>query len=173
MSSTPLFDALARRAEQPAPQRVPVPSRPHAERATVAPVPTSPLAGPSTAHGAAVVPAALVAAIEEIPARVGNVLAAEHTATEQATTEQAASEHVVTDHAAAGHVVTDHAAAGHVVTDHAAAEHATAEHATTGHAVAAEELVLVEAVADAITRAVVDAVVHELDRITRDGVVRA
>ena len=163
MSSTPLFDALARRAEQPAPQRVPVPSRPHAERATVAPVPTSPLAGPSTAHGAAVVPAALVAAIEEIPARVGNVLAAEHTATEQATTEQAASEHVVTDHAAAGHVVTDHAAA----------EHATAEHATTGHAVAAEELVLVESVADAITRAVVDAVVHELDRITRDGVVRA
>ncbi len=36
-----------------------------------------------------------------------------------------------------------------------------------------EQLALVEAVADAITRAVVDAVVGELDRITRDGVVRA
>lgn len=41
------------------------------------------------------------------------------------------------------------------------------------HRVSAEQLVLVEAVADAITRAVVDAVVTEVDRITRDGVVRA
>ncbi|OIH96619.1 hypothetical protein BIU97_15070 [Curtobacterium sp. MCBA15_009] len=35
-----------------------------------------------------------------------------------------------------------------------------------------EQLVLVETVADAITRAIVDAVVTELDRIARDGVVR-
>ena len=41
------------------------------------------------------------------------------------------------------------------------------------HRVAPEQLVLVEAVADAITRAVVDAVVAEVDRIARDGVVCA
>jgi len=41
------------------------------------------------------------------------------------------------------------------------------------HPVTAAQLVLVEAVADAITRAVVDAVAIELDRIARDGVVRA
>lgn len=41
------------------------------------------------------------------------------------------------------------------------------------HRVAPEQLVLVEAVADAITRAVVDAVVTEVDRIARDGVVSA
>ncbi len=39
-------------------------------------------------------------------------------------------------------------------------------------AVTPDQLALVEAVTDAITRAVVDAVVGELERITRDGVVR-
>jgi hypothetical protein len=48
-----------------------------------------------------------------------------------------------------------------------------AESIRAEHRVSAEQLVLVEAVADAITRAVVDAVVAEVDRITRDGVVRA
>lgn len=41
------------------------------------------------------------------------------------------------------------------------------------HRVTPEQLGLVEAVADAITRAVVDAVVAEVDRIARDGVVSA
>jgi hypothetical protein len=65
----------------------------------------------------ALVPAALVAAIDEIPQRVGTALSNEV-------------------------------------------------------AVTPDQFVLVEAVTDAITRAVVDAVVGELERITRDGVVR-
>lgn len=42
-----------------------------------------------------------------------------------------------------------------------------------GFPVAADQLALVEAVADAVTRAVVDAVAAEVERITRDGRVRA
>ncbi|WP_242090443.1 hypothetical protein [Curtobacterium sp. DN_7.5] len=41
-----------------------------------------------------------------------------------------------------------------------------------GLPVAEEQLALVEAVADAVTRAVVDAVAAEVERITRDGRVR-
>ncbi|MDR6170338.1 hypothetical protein [Curtobacterium sp. SORGH_AS_0776] len=108
MSSTPLFDSIARRAERP----TPAPAAPAAPSA-----PTSPMTAPVEPQGPVFVPASLVAAIEAIPTRVVA--------------------------------------------------------ATTAHAVAPEQLVLVEAVADAITRAVVDAVVTELERIARDGVVRA
>ncbi|MGN8051267.1 hypothetical protein ACTJKO_16415 [Curtobacterium sp. 22159] len=109
MSSTPLFDSIARRSERtPAASATVLPA--------AAPAPTSPLSAPVAS--ADVVPAALVAAIDEIP---GRVVAA-----------------------TAGVVRVD-----------------------------TEQLALVEAVADAITRAVVDAVAIELERITRDGVVRA
>ncbi|MFS2030851.1 MULTISPECIES: hypothetical protein [unclassified Curtobacterium] len=108
MSSTPLFDSIARRAERP----TPAPAAPAAPSA-----PTSPMTTPVEPQGPVFVPASLVAAIEAAPTRVVA--------------------------------------------------------ATTAHAVAPEQLVLVEAVADAIARAVVDAVVTELDRIARDGVVRA
>ncbi|MDR6574941.1 hypothetical protein J2X60_003610 [Curtobacterium sp. 320] len=108
MSSTPLFDSIARRAERP----TPAPAAPAAPSA-----PTSPMTTPVEPQGPVFVPASLVAAIEAIPTRVVA--------------------------------------------------------ATTAHAVAPEQLVLVEAVADAIARAVADAVVTELDRIARDGVVRA
>lgn len=110
MSSTPLFDTIARRAEGTAP----VPS---VAAASSTPAPTSPMSAPVRSHDSTFVPAALVAAIDEIPARVV-------------------------------------AAAG------------------AAHVVRAEQLALVEAVADAITRAVVDAVVIELEQITRDGLVR-
>jgi hypothetical protein len=107
MSTTPLFDSISRHHE-----------RPVAVRATVTPAPTSPTTAPVASAHSALVPAALVAAIDDIPARIGAALPKEHT-------------------------------------------------------VCAEQLVLVEAVADAITRAVVDAVVTELDRIVTDGVVRS
>lgn len=110
MSSTPLFDAIARSAETS-------PTAPRAHTASAV-APTSPLSAPVPAGDPMLVPAALVAAIDEIPARVATTMESVH--------------------------AVDH--------DH---------------------LPLVEAVADAITRAVVDAVVAELDRITRDGIVRA
>ncbi|MBT2502799.1 hypothetical protein [Curtobacterium sp. ISL-83] len=131
MSSTPLFDSIARRSE---PATVPTEraaragrpdavqhsavTRPSAARVTWSPAPTSPASAPVAAGDSTLVPDALVAAIDAIPERVA--VAVQH------------------------------------------------EHAVRG-----EQLVLVEAVADAITRVVVDAVVHELDRIVRDGVVRA
>ncbi|TDN46656.1 hypothetical protein EDF64_101523 [Curtobacterium flaccumfaciens] len=125
MSSTPLFDSIARRTEgtasaqsDSAPVTTGGPSLPTTARASFTPAPTSPISAPVRSRDSMLVPAALVAAIDEIPARV--VAAAD-----------------------------------------------------AGHAVRAEQLVLVEAVADAITRAVVDAVVAELEQITRDGVVRA
>lgn len=111
MSSTPLFDAVARRASAPS-------ARESVASVPTAPAPSSPLSAAVPPRASTLVPAALVAAIDEIPARLGAALDAEH-------------------------------------------------------AVSSEQLALVEAVADAITRAVVDAVVGELDRITRDGVVRA
>ncbi|MBF4614210.1 hypothetical protein [Curtobacterium sp. VKM Ac-1376] len=115
MSSTPLFDSIAQRRDQAdAPGSVPTPPP---ARGFDTPVPTSPMSAPLRPGDSTLVPAALVAAIDDIPVRV------------------------------AGAVVTE---------------------AT----VRPEHLVLVETVADAITRAVVDAVVTELDRITRDGVVR-
>ncbi|WP_420369856.1 hypothetical protein [Curtobacterium sp. L1-20] len=121
MSSTPLFDSIARRSDEPVPAR-PAPARPAARPSlalvTDTSAPTSPTTAPVRPRDSTLVPASLVAAIDEIPARVV-------------------------------------AAAG------------------STHAVAADQLVLVEAVADAITRAVVDAVVTELERIVRDGVVRA
>jgi hypothetical protein len=110
MSTTPLFDSIARRSDTAAV----VPASP----ALPAPAPTSPLSAPMRAAHSTLVPAALVAAIEEIPAHVGAALPAVHR-------------------------------------------------------VGADQIALVEAVADAITRAVVDAVVAELDRITLDGIVRA
>jgi hypothetical protein len=108
MSSTPLFDAIARSTatDRTAPQ-VPTPA-----------APSSPISAPVPAGESMLVPAALVAAIDEIPSRFATTL-------------------------------------------------------ESVHAVDDDQLPLVEAVADAITRAVVDAVVTELDRITRDGVVRA
>ncbi len=116
MSSTPLFDSIARRVDHtPSAGTAPTPS---IARATFTPAPTSPMSAPVEATDSVLVPAALVAAIEEVP-----VLAT------------------------------------------AAFE--------TEHAVRAEQLALVEAVADAITRAVVDAVAIELEHIARDGVVRA
>lgn len=45
--------------------------------------------------------------------------------------------------------------------------------AVAGHALAVDQLALVEAVAGALTRAVVDAVAVEVERIAREGVVRA
>jgi len=111
MSSTPLFDSIARQTEQ----AVPAPS---VARATFAPAPTSPMSAPVAAQDSVLVPHALVEAIDDIPERVVTAIA-------------------------------------------------------TGLPVRAEQLVLVEAVADAITRAVVDAVVAELEQIGRDGVVRA
>jgi hypothetical protein len=108
MSSTPLFDSIARRAES-------VTATPTSARAAATPAPTSPMSAPVGSVDSLLVPAALVAAIDEIPARVA---------------------------------------------------------ADAEHLVGAEQIVLVEAVADAITRAVVDAVVTELEQITRDGVVR-
>lgn len=116
MSSTPLFDSIARRAEAPATTQSGAAPAPSVARATFTPAPTSPLSAPLRPRGSALVPEALVAAIDEIPARV----------------------------------VAD-----------------------AEHRVRADQLVLVEAVADALTRAVVDAVVHELERITRDGFVSA
>jgi hypothetical protein len=100
MSSTPLFDSIARQADGP----------------SLASAPTSPISAPTS--DSVLVPAALVAAIEAIPARVSGSFEIEHP-------------------------------------------------------VAADQLVLVEAVADAMTRAVVDAVASELERIARDGFVRA
>lgn len=111
MSSTPLFDSIAQRHDQPeAPASTPV-------RAAAAPAPTSPMTAPVRAGDSTLVPAALVAAIDDITVR--------------------ATPSVVTE-----------------------------------LRVRPEQLVLVETVADAITRAVVDAVATELDRIARDGVVR-
>jgi len=123
MSSTPLFDTIARRAERTAPaqhtvQPVQTAPTPSIARATFTPAPTSPMSAPVEPQDSVLVPAALVAAIDEIPGRVAAAM-------------------------------------------------------ETEHRVCAEQLVLVEAVADAITRAVVDAVATELERIARDGVVRA
>jgi hypothetical protein len=114
MSSTPLFDSIAQRRDQAdAPGPVPTPAR-----AVVTPaVPTSPMSAPVRPGNSTLVPAALVAAIDDIPVRVASAVVTEVT-------------------------------------------------------IRPEHLVLVETVADAITRAVVDAVVSELDRIARDGVVR-
>ncbi|QSB24248.1 hypothetical protein [Curtobacterium sp. 24E2] len=112
MSSTPLFDSIAQRRDQP---EAPVPTP---ARAAAAAAPTSPMTAPVRAGDSTLVPAALVAAIDDIPVRV--------------------TPSVVTE-----------------------------------LRVQPEQLVLVETVADAITRAVVDAVATELDRIARDGVVRA
>ncbi|MDT0211393.1 hypothetical protein [Curtobacterium sp. BRD11] len=144
MSSTPLFDSISRRASRaattapeqaqpavtlpaapapapaPAPTATPAPAAAvsvTAARTRVVPAPTSPLTAPVSPMRSALVPAALVAAIDEIPQRVGTALPNEV-------------------------------------------------------AVSPDQLALVEAVTDAITRAVVDAVVGELERITRDGVVR-
>lgn len=129
MSTTPLFDSIARRRHAAdeggaAPART-VPAV-HAVRVAVpgtasrASVPVSaPDAGP-TAPGAQsqlLVPPALVAAIDAIPARLAARLPERH-------------------------LVSD------------------------------EQLALVEAAADAITRAAVDAVVAELDRIAAQGIVR-
>jgi hypothetical protein len=115
MSSTPLFDSIAQRRDQAdAPHTTPTPSP---ALAVVTPVPTSPMSAPVRPGDSTLVPAALVAAIDEIPVRVASALVTEVT-------------------------------------------------------IRPEHLVLVETVADAITRAVVDAVVSELDRIARDGVVR-
>lgn len=117
MSSTPLFDSIAQRHDQPespAPAQTPTPT---AARAAAAPAPTSPMTAPVRAGDSTLVPAALVAAIDDITVRV--------------------TPSVVTE-----------------------------------LRVHPEQLVLVETVADAITRAVVDAVATELDRIARDGVVR-
>lgn len=110
MSSTPLFDSIAQRRERGDTTVAPA-------RATDTPAPTSPMTAPVRPGDSALVPAALVAAIDDIPVRV--------------------------------------AAAG-----------------AAGLAVRPEHRELVETVADAITRAVVDAVVEELDRIARDGIVR-
>ena len=122
MSSTPLFDSIARRTEGTAAAPVlrntqQTASAPTVARATFTPAPTSPMSAPVAAQESLLVPAALVAAIDEIPSRVAVAM-------------------------------------------------------ETEHRVCAEQLVLVEAVADAITRAVVDAVVTELECIARDGVVR-
>lgn len=134
MSSTPLFDSIARRASRavptateqattrtavPAPAPTPAPAAAvsvTAARTRVVAAPTSPLTAPVSPMRSALVPAALVAAIDEIPQRVGTALPGEV-------------------------------------------------------AVTPDQLALVEAVTDAITRVVVDAVVGELERITRDGVV--
>jgi len=128
MSSTPLFDAVSRRhdraaarahsstahsskAHSTAPHGSTPPVAPHA------PAPTSPLTAPVAATRSTLVPAALVAAIDDIPVRVASALP---------------------------QVVS----------------------------VRPEQFELVEAVADAVTRAVVDAVAVELDRIHADGAVR-
>jgi hypothetical protein len=122
MSSTPLFDAIARRNEQPRavgtvrPDAVPgdrgsrTPASPLDAPAAVAPV------VPIAPHSA--VPADLVEMIDGIPASLRASLAGEHI-------------------------------------------------------VCPEQLPLVEAVVDAVTRAVVDAVAIEVERIVATGVVRA
>ncbi|WP_144710292.1 hypothetical protein [Curtobacterium pusillum] len=107
MSSTPLFDSIARQTDAPSVAHSTI----SADSA-----PASPISSP--ASDPVLVPAALVAAIEAIPAPVSGTF-------------------------------------------------------ETEHPVAAAQLVLVEAVADAMTRAVVDAVASELERIARDGFVRA
>ncbi|MCS6550437.1 hypothetical protein [Curtobacterium flaccumfaciens] len=117
MSSTPLFDSIAQRRDQADAPHSTVRSTPSPALAVVTPVPTSPMSAPVRPSDSTLVPAALVAAIDEIPVRVASALVTEVT-------------------------------------------------------IRPEHLVLVETVADAITRAVVDAVVCELDRIARDGVVR-
>ncbi|OII36521.1 hypothetical protein BIU98_17365 [Curtobacterium sp. MMLR14_010] len=114
MSSTPLFDAVSRRHDC---ATLAVPHRTATPVAPPAPAPTSPLSAPVSATRSALVPAALVAAIDDIPVRVASALP---------------------------QVVS----------------------------VRPEQFVLVEAVADAVTRAVVDAVAVELDRIHADGAVR-
>ena len=104
MSTTPLFDAIARRSgteSRPAPTRAP----------------SSPMTAPAPRSRSTFVPAALIAAIDDIP--VGVLASVQHDVR-----------------------------------------------------VTPDQVALVEAVADALTRAVVDAVVAELDRITTDGVVR-
>lgn len=117
MSSTPLFDSIAQRRDQADAPRTTPNRTPSPALGVVAPAPTSPMSAPVRPGDSTLVPAALVAAIDEIPVRVASALVTEVT-------------------------------------------------------VRPEQLVLVETVADAITRAVVDAVVFELDRIARDGVVR-
>lgn len=111
MSTTPLFDSIASRSDSP------VQTDPVHTRSTSTPAPTSPISAPVDTSDSMLVPAALVQAIEEIPARMTAAM-------------------------------------------------------PTGHVVGAEQLVLVEVVADAITRAVIDAVAVELEQIARDGVVR-
>jgi hypothetical protein len=107
MSSTPLFDAVSRRHDLAAAHRTTSPVAPPA------PAPTSPLSAPVAATRSTLVPAALVAAIDDIPVRVASALP---------------------------QVVS----------------------------VRPEQFELVEAVADAVTRAVA----VELDRIHADGAVR-
>ncbi|WP_146242613.1 hypothetical protein [Curtobacterium sp. MCPF17_047] len=132
MSSTPLFDAIARRSQRsgPAPTaRLDAPAGLTMASAavSVASTPASPLDAPApepaeapeapVAPAAAVVPADLVEVIDGIPASLRASLAREHV-------------------------------------------------------VCREQLPLVEAVVDAVTRAVVDAVAVEVERIVATGVVR-
>ncbi len=112
MSSTPLFDAIARRGDEQAARATTV----TASAPAPVPAPASPMTAPAADRDPAV-PADLVAAIDEIPARMRTAVG-------------------------------------------------------TDHLVGAEQLALVEAVTDAVVRAVVDAAVAELERIARDGVVR-
>jgi hypothetical protein len=65
MSSTPLFDSIARLADVPTPSALTVP-----QVRVSAPVPTSPISAPVAATAATLVPNALVAAIDDIPAQM-------------------------------------------------------------------------------------------------------
>ena len=133
MSSTPLFDAIARRGEHSVPAstgplgapggRVEPGAEVSAAESPSAPMDAAPpmatvSASATTTARSAVVPADLVEVIDGIPARLRASLAREH--------------------------VVSH-----------------------------EQLPLVEAVVDAITRAVVDAVAVEVERIITTGFVRA
>lgn len=110
MSTTPLFDAIARQSDAAGP----APTSPM----TAGPAPTSPMSAPVPPTRSTFVPAALVAAIDEIPTAAVAAVQREHCFT-------------------------------------------------------AEQRALVEAVADVVTRAVVDAAVAEVDRILAAGVVRS
>lgn len=179
MSSTPLFDSLRHRsADGSVPTTASaVTTPPAAASAAQQPVPASPIDAPALVHGArpvapvAVAPTAAAVTPSAVARPVGVARAASDT--RPAGVARAASDTRPTS--VPGPTAEPRAdtvvPAGLV----SAIDAIPARLRTTlahEHPVAPEDLPFVEAVADALTRAVVDAVVTELDRIATTGLVR-
>lgn len=179
MSSTPLFDSLRHRsAVGPVPTTASAvttpPAAPAAASAAQQPVPASPIDAPALVHGAspvapvAVAPTAAAVTPSAVARPAGVVRADTDTRAARAASDtRPTSVTGPTAETRADTVVP----AGLV----SAIDAIPARLRTTlahEHPVAPEDLPFVEAVADALTRAVVDAVVTELDRIATTGLVR-